>query len=372
MPLQCLVQLAKRSSHSLALDKVIGRNDHWTTINPRHIFRALLRECTYLPDSAARHYCRHHIIKRFRRHHPQPSRPAEATEPVDPTSSPKKLLKKARKALADLRQANDGHILKLRKVLLMTYGRHGKRRHELLAQITSDTMPCENAPSPLIHSTHIVEERTLLGKQLLAVASAQGLNTELASKIPEKNNWGRPLSPKRAQNIQKKWYADLLDQIMPPLPVQEWERLRDLCLGLIPWEGPVRRRKIATTTAHDCTGDQATANISALLGISVSQDSMQLFKLGQHKELATNPHKLTARFMRRLWTTIFLNCPKMYWNMERGKWTVRKMSLNMIRLKRFPPGASTGSDMFEGVDKNGKIVNRVIVKRLHTSTRIWG
>lgn len=40
-----------------------------------HIFRALLRQCTYLPDPAARQYMHRHIVSRFRDYHPQSTLP---------------------------------------------------------------------------------------------------------------------------------------------------------------------------------------------------------------------------------------------------------------------------------------------------------
>src|SRR6266700_3902480 len=81
-----------------------------------HLFRALLRETTYLPDSAARLYFRQHIISRFKAYQPA-ARPLPswetATKPykrLRPNIIRERAVKKqkeSRKALTVLRRANN-------------------------------------------------------------------------------------------------------------------------------------------------------------------------------------------------------------------------------------------------------------------------
>src|ERR1700761_2170758 len=88
----------------------------------RHLFRALIRECTYLPDVFARQWMRQHIASRFRTYvfktwqHQQKGK-------IDIEQRLKEKREEARKALSSLQRANAGHMKCLLKVLFMAYGR---------------------------------------------------------------------------------------------------------------------------------------------------------------------------------------------------------------------------------------------------------
>lgn len=98
----------------------------------RSLFRATLRECSYLPDPIARDYMREHVVHRYRR-----SRISHRSDPD--------LARSARHGLSVLQRANQGYQRPLEKVLFMSYGRTGKRRHELLAELMKPQVPRDTA-----------------------------------------------------------------------------------------------------------------------------------------------------------------------------------------------------------------------------------
>lgn len=349
------MQLIQKSSFSSALGLFKRKASDWTTINPRHIFRALLRECTYLPDSASRLYFRHYIIHRFRKYNPRLPVPIDFTERLQQLPAQKDLLKNARKALVLLQRANAGRFPQLKKVLSMTYGRIGKRKRELLHELSCRTLLGEEALSPLVSPTHLVDKGPALGKQLQALAMSQGLHMP-SDNIPTRNSWGRPMPLKRVRNLKAKWYADVLNRIAPPLPNQEWERLRDLASGRIQWEGPVQPRKRAATTASDCIDDQACVNLSASLGISLGQDHMLSFKPNCGNGSRTLSHTLTTRFMKRIWRKTFTECSTMTWDAARDKWKVKHVKWEKFKPNTIRPAEPLELSMFEGVDVKGKII----------------
>ena len=346
----------ERSSLSSTLGLLKGKGAHWTTLNPRHLFRAILRESTYLPDSAARHYFRHYIIKRFRKYNPRPPIPAELTERLQQVSVQKELFRKARKYLVFLKRANTGHYPHLKKTLSLTYGLEGRRRRELLQEIIYPAPAVEKVSSPLVSPTHVSEIGPALGKQFIRLAKSQGLDRMMNPYIPSENSWGRPMPIKRVRNLKKKGYANLLSTIVPPLPEQEWERLRDLSLGRIRWEGPVRCRKRAATTAPISIGDRENTGISTSLGLSSTCDNTHNLKPLWRNGVLIKSHRLTPRFMRRMWIDIFSQCTTMKWEAERDNWDIRFMKLPKIHKDMAIPDDSIGSSMFEGVNEEGKII----------------
>ena len=304
--------------------------------NPVHLVRALLRECTYLPDPAARAYLQPYIIARFREH--WPSKPGDFSSGVLPTGSRQRdLLKRARKGLSTLSRANNGHPHALEKVLAYTYGRSGKRRHELMrflreadnldnheAVTRSATTSIENAPQvPALTSRMeaLVKVQMLQKEVVLSKPSIK----YLAPQIPKTNSWGRPMPLKRVRNMEKRWYADLLDKVLPPLPTHEWQRLRDLAQGKTRWSGPVPRRR------------------SSLRAVNEPTSLIQ--------------HRLTARYMRRLWAKVFARCPVMTLNTSNSKWHVQWGSIsgprNILTAKL---SNEDDSIFFQGVTDKGSLV----------------
>lgn len=320
-----------------------------------HVFRALLRQCTYLPDPAARQHLHQHVVSRFRDYHPRSTLPFSSRRHKSAALVQQRLpslLRTARKGLVFLCRANDGHMRHLGKILEMTYGRVGRRRHQLLAELKIPDIPVDQAA---------VEKLSEPGNQavprpsqrLMALVTSQARrrlthfsrpNTpRLEPEIPEKNSWGRPMPIKRVRNFKRRWYAETLDRIMPPLPEAEWDKLRLQASGQLPWKGPVARRKWA--------GDPVDDWPRRLVG-----ERPKYYSNGRF----SNPHKITSRYMRRLWEKISAQCPLMKRNTARmSGWDVLWGDIGGYGATQFALGNSSGGggyDMFGGVDESGKVV----------------
>ncbi|KAL2037566.1 hypothetical protein N7G274_009679 [Stereocaulon virgatum] len=312
-----------------------------------HLFRALLRQCTYLPDPAARNHLHSHIVSRFRDYHPsniksktnRDGKPVRLVQQRRPT-----LIKTAKKGLKYLQRANDGHPLHLGKILSMTYGRIGKGRHLLLKNLRLPDVPVDEVAKEILLDPreqgvpHPSQQlTTLIGsqrRQKLLLFPGRRHPTQ-APKIPAKNKWGRPMPVKRVRNMKRRWYAESLDRVMPPLPEEDWNRLQKLVSGETPWEGPVPRR---------------------------GPDKVVGFKrdLMRYPRLLSSPHTITARYMRRLWGKIFVQCPVMRVDASRKtgwevKWGNAKAApVFGLRNKN----DESMSPMFEGVNEKGGIVEK--------------
>ncbi|CAF9931033.1 MAG: hypothetical protein ALECFALPRED_004782 [Alectoria fallacina] len=319
-----------------------------------HLFRALLRQCTYLPDPAARQYLHDHIVSRFRDYHPRSTLPFSSRRHKSAALVQQRLpslLRTARRGLVFLRRANDGHVRHLGRILAMTYGRIGKRRHQLLKDLKIPDVPVDQAA---------VEKLSEPGNQavphpsekLMALIKSQArrrlshfsrINTpHLEPEIPEVNSWGRPMPIKRVRNYKRRWYAEALDRIMPPLPEAEWDRLRLRASGQSPWEGPVARRKWA--------GGPDDEGQTHLVGERVKSPSTGT---------CSNPHKITSRYMRRLWEKISAQCPLMKPNAARKSgWDVLWGEVQGHDTTHFTlgPRGGGGYDMFGGVDESGRVL----------------
>lgn len=371
--LRQLVHVTKGSSFSSTLSKVIAKGDDWTKVNNRHIFRALLRQCTYLPDSFARHYFRNHVVMRFRRYNPRPPVSSDLTLRLQQVKVQKELVKKARKFLGFLERANNGHQLALEKMLALTYGCQGRRRRELVQQLMQDSPPRQELLAKFLPSMPARPTEPILGNQLEALLKSQrrfegrtklegfgklqrsqklGL---LRPTIPETNSWGHPMPLKRVQNIKEKWYAELLDKIRPPLPKEEWERLRDLATG-VRKEVLIQRRKRAGMGESKFNGTLYGEPFFPPRTHSWSDlaESPQGERRGG---VLTNFHQLTPRYRRRMWTSIFVQCPCMTWDAVEGKWTVQWGNQQIEEYRANIPGRSVAMSVFEGVDKHGNVVS---------------
>ena len=347
-------KLAKKETNAHATYAAVHDTHSLTVL---HIFRALLRQCTYLPDPAARQYMHSHIVSRFRDYH--------TSNTLSPTSQRHKppalvqqrlpyLLRTARRGLIFLRRANDGHMRHLGRILSMTYGRIGKRRHQLLYNLKIPDVPVDQfAVQKLLEPGNQGVPHP--SKQLMALVKSQAKrkasffsrsNTpRVEPEIPKENSWGRPMPIKRVRNYKRRWYAETLDRIMPPLPEAEWEKLLMRGSGQLPWEGPVPRRK--------WTGGPDDEGNTHLVGEKVK---------GPSRSTCSNPHRITRSYMRRLWAKISANCPlmkpasgsKLGWEVVWGD--VYKAKKTILTLG---PASGSGYDMFGGVDEKGKVLSQV-------------
>lgn len=148
--------------------------------------------------------------------------------------------------------------------------------------------------------------RALVQSQIAASppAIARRNPRRLGVEIPELNSWYKPMPEVRIKNKLSDWYANLLSTVQPPLPDQEWDRLRDLALGVTRAPPPTPRRTNLTPPP-------------SVLEMVVTRGKLpdNLFR----KDYA---HKINRRFMQRLWAEVFSQCSLMNYDSAKDKWNV--------------------------------------------------
>ncbi|KAJ5908225.1 hypothetical protein N7495_000907 [Penicillium taxi] len=281
----------------------------------RHLLRTTLRECTYLPDPIARAYMRSHVMERYRR----------ARDSRRPKS---KMVRTAKQGLSFLRRANEGYPRMLDKVMFMSYGRTGKRRHELLDRM----MKIGEGSTPIPENADAVRRLIIDSRGgwaapqweapeiVIALVKSQKNNGVVTSSrirphlkaitptIPATNSWGRPLNEARIANIRKKWYYETLTSLLPPLPEEELDTLEKLVSGTVPWKPVKRRGQISSSTQIRDPGI-----LDFLVDGPQKGPTFREYVNGR-------PHEITPRFMHRLWMRISGFVPRMQWIPISKKW----------------------------------------------------
>lgn len=336
----------------------------------RHLLRALLRQCTYLPDPAARQYMHRHILSRYREYSPRPSRHDPSATPPSPILKVRPnrrmvLLRTAQDGLSLLDRANSGHLRSLTKVLAFTYGRTGKRRYELLHPLLAPETPSDQVAVASLSASLTTTTTLTVPPKLEALIKSHIHNKQMGlvklpikqiePRIPATNIWRRSVPMNRVRNIEKRWLKMILERVMPPLPEEEWERLRDLANGTLRWEGPVHRRVRARQTED--TGEteetEETDGISNTEGESLLKDLDEA--MVSRNRRATDFHHINARFMKRLWASVFQQCPLMTWNAIRKTWHFEWGSLRTASFTGESAPDHSQWAAFQGVDEDGRV-----------------
>ena len=366
--------------------------DSTTTL---HLFRSLLREASYLPDPASRKYFQAHYRSRFRDYCPRKPRPGsnlrgnnsnsaknvkDSLKKARPVPHLKavnswkrkvQLLDEARQEIRFLQKANAGMDNALTKVLDLTYGRRGRRKHDLLkdllppnrnplndqelrtlsAALDSPSKDKASKPKMPLFSEKFV---ALIKSQMRQKQDAykKPLPKSSAPKIPETNIWGRPMPVVRVKNLTKKWYAETLDRLMPPLPEAEWNRLGELAVGKEQWPGPPERRAEGTSSfKQDPEPEEKKWE-----GEEIGKEMQAVIRARKLEIQAREAHTLTPRYMRRMWTGVFAQCPLIKWSPEKKKWDVKWGRVDEEKMVVLSVDQPVGWEPFEGVDKDGKVV----------------
>ncbi len=328
-----------------------------------NLFRALLRQCTYLPDAAASKYIHYHIVSRFRNNCPRRQFRAQRKPHEEEPASQKRIITLVRDGIKNLRlliRANDGHPEDLYKVLATTYGRRGKRKHALQRDLKAANIPDLEAVAQLPKSPDKKKKAPCLGVAMEALARSQkaqkGLGfqkaqiKDLKPMIEKKNAWGRPMPVNRVRNKQKEWYAMTLDAILPPLPEHEWNSLRGLATGRIPWEGPVPRRSQAVVRDGDGRRIQKKVGARKSRDESEYSEFINSYMDNPHRpDVKTNPHALTPRYMRGLWARVFAQCPMMKWDPNTKKWDVLWGNVEKDKEMVLSPHHEEDMSLFEDI-----------------------
>ncbi|KAF2213283.1 hypothetical protein CERZMDRAFT_84141 [Cercospora zeae-maydis SCOH1-5] len=323
------------------------------SIEYRSLLRAILREASYLPDPNARAFFKaralQHSRKRAFRVWERRNDPNYAEREAD-------LLALDRKKLRMLQKANTGDRTALLQVLYQTYGRTGLRRRELLrpllptigrealAETAENAMDNDDVHDSM-NSQEDVQEKLdarqssnrdragttvatsrgsilpQLTPELSTLAKSQKQNQpptltrknprRLRPDIPATNARMLPMPQKRVKNMHRKWYAELLDRILPPLPTKDWDQLHDWARGrnLPQIHVPRRIKPPARPFAH-------FGKYTALEAIVIQGR----IDKGVHGN--DEAHQITERFMQRLWGVVFSTCPYMIHDTSTDKWRV--------------------------------------------------
>lgn len=247
---------------------------------------------------------RDYVLDRYRRASEHPARPDSQK------------FQKARQGLSILQRANEGYQVPLEKVLLLSYGRIGKRRHELLTDFLRPPIPKDTeAVKELIAQPAQFEDGWEPPAQMMSLVKSQMQNGVIMTSrrrprlsrvqpvIPEKNSWDRPLPLVRRRNIRKKWYRTTLECLYPPLPEKQLAILDGLLSRTIPWE-PVKRRRALPSPPTSSSTDQSILDF-----LTDGPQKGQTFR----EYVLGRPHCFTPRFMHRQWRRISALVPRMYW-----------------------------------------------------------
>lgn len=250
---------------------------------------------------------RRYVLDRYRR--------TEAT--TKPVAT---LTRTAKSGLSLLQRANEGYPKPFDKVMFMSYGRIGKRRHKLLAILMEPAIPNDaEAVRKLLEQPILMQDgweppeivtRLIKSQINNGVIMSSRLRTQMKTihpVIPEQNSWGKPVCQSRRVNIRKRWYSNALDSLFPPLPADELRVLEGLISGAVPWTLVQRRKQIQTAVPEEL-------DLMSFLGKGPQKD--HTFR----KYVNGRPHKFTSRFMLRTWKRISAFVPRQQWNATSKKW----------------------------------------------------
>lgn len=213
-----------------------------------------------------------------------------------------------------------------------------------------------------------IKEDSLARKRLNALLQSQSQNPPIDSPrtrlrhikptVPFESAWGRPLPLKRQKNIISRFWADVLDRVLPPMPERYWNRLRDLSTGVIPFEGVPARRAAAQTMVFS-VGDKRPEETS--MGGAEGGEKSRLTPahmtapirhVERHPDVnwVRNRHKITPRMMRRLWGTVWNSSPLMVHDETHDKWIVKWGSSRSATSRGEITTAGTRDlELFEGL-----------------------
>ncbi|KAK2871740.1 hypothetical protein FQN49_002878 [Arthroderma sp. PD_2] len=321
----------------------------------RSHYRALLREISYLPDPVANEYMTEYITSRFRKF-----TSAKAQETMD-SAKIARLHTRIRRNLRLLQLANEGYIKSLERVILMSYGRIGRRKRILLrpllrpdvkvAEEEESVKPfsAEWKPSLVLSSLLWSQSRNVkIGLQKVRRPVRE---TDLEPSIPKLNVFSRPLAEIRQVHLRQKWYANVLEKTFPPLPQEDWETLQRLVDGREPWSPPKRRKgPLKPPPAEPEDQSQESYLTAEFLVDGATKDSTF------SKYVRGRPHHITRRLMRHMWERVCILTPLMWWDTSNNRW-----HFSWGREQPPPPiyrqlDPVKGMALFEGVhQKTGRI-----------------
>ncbi|KAK3985948.1 hypothetical protein QBC44DRAFT_334159 [Cladorrhinum sp. PSN332] len=324
------------------------------------IYRHLLRESSYLP-SVVRPFIDAHIKSRFQRNKKDPLHVSAQTN-------------NAQRGLRYLRAANAGDIPRMTRILLFAFGRIGPRRRELLdkaiqrpppqnteelaakiketTDVSSDDRPpdwLDNWDTKVLQSLARVQMMT--SPPNLPRPAITSAMVSLNNVAPETNSWGEAWNPKTYRTKLKKFWKNLANRILPPLPKEEWETLRLLSQGLFTeagWKVPARRTPVGEPYKPEWKWHLYATQSAAKVDRASSRRSKLLTGVKDDNTPTGEPNPLNRhRFTPRVWKRLMLNIWRLSPVMEKREKPVGGIPYDVKwgESKFQPPVAMTSGEM---------------------------
>ncbi|RKF64573.1 hypothetical protein OnM2_018067 [Erysiphe neolycopersici] len=337
------------------------------------LYRNLLRATSYFPDRFAQAIIHKHVVHRFKKAR---QRAIEASELESRRQSKGfKLILSSSASLATLKQrlsygyqklgalkrAVEGDANCFLKVLMIAYGRVGRRRRELIKILLTDdpgNIPEDTAALVEILNGNsniekLLESQNLKGgpkfnaflksQYACRIKDVRDTIKELEPKIPKENIWGRPLPLKRVATIKKNWWSMVLKKLLPPVTREEFQRLRSLSIDTTQHEWFMSKRKAAIplneksvmknslqwlhifkTPIRDL--DEKEIDIIKCTPFGLVRDENEIISPSKFKRPPIQKFIRSHRSMRRLYGKVWALTPTMskdevtgIWNIEWGR-----------------------------------------------------
>jgi hypothetical protein len=169
--------------------------------------------------------------------------------------------------------------------------------------------------------------------------------------MPKFNIWKRPMPQKRVKNMLNRWYAKMVNSLLPPLPESEWHHLLQLSTGAKPFKLIQRRRSQGRPDLISSSDfkkilyldpgaikspEDYVKTPSAQVEDTWNEDEMSVQRLvddileselqvGRHRPTRRNrkdiPYRLTPRTLKRIYGKILRHCSFIEKD-SRGRWKV--------------------------------------------------
>ncbi|KAF7551379.1 hypothetical protein G7Z17_g5065 [Cylindrodendrum hubeiense] len=364
-------------------------------LKPLHVYRHILRECTYLPPT-----WRSPIISTIRDRYRKYQKNDDRQQ---------KHRARAYKLLSTLRSANDGHRLAMQNFMRMAFGRIGIRRRRLMKSFVlpedgpnnsealealldaADNVEAKakpndrNPPSSQLkgttasptdkrpkHAFHlnwdkpkllkfIASQRTMESTYPLILLAGEIRNVDEDQFVPAATIWGKPPAENLVNSKKGMWWQRAAAKMMVPLKKNEWDLLGRLSAGaqetdegwMVPERRapakPVRKERDSGALDWDWEG-YASYCVNQVEREKASKRSR---RTGQEDtgpyQAQLSRRELTPRWYRRAYTRIWQITPVMEQDPRTLKpnfsWGTAKSSLRPARKSQL--------DVFEGVSNRG-------------------
>ncbi|GBB89871.1 hypothetical protein RclHR1_01670022 [Rhizophagus clarus] len=249
------------------------------------LYKQILKESSKFFDDNAKEFLKERTRMRFKEYKNE--------------TNEKRIMMKwadARKALNQLKRANVFDVKAVTRVLKLTYGRIGPKRHKLLKPLID--YPSQS-PRPFIRKVRRIAPPRI-SPPLQALLSSQVKS--LYPTLPEPKH--KPLHPRRKANIMWWHYSKIMKRVMPPVTKEELGILEEKAgKGTLSSEGIAR---IGRNNIKD-KNDTTTLKLSDISNMPKTPRDL-VREVPYHKARPHNPRK---RFIRRIYQRLLAQIPIM-------------------------------------------------------------